>query len=561
MNPPCNLPKGEQEAVLGLFRGTLTPEEEQTIRAMFPQYLFFRNEYTDDGWNVSDGPVRMCTCTACGETFEAVRGNYPRGKLHNEECNCPSCGARVTGKAVDKFRYQMSSLESWIKVAVACPTEGGALMIEAGDVRRRFSHDELTGTVDWYPEKRYYFGSGVCQQWEHRVLSWACSPLETKELRWLPTATIRDPFPPNKMNCDYSGDYLVVGLREALEETELRYCQIMDFYHYECGADLDRDTARWIVKYLGWYAHHPQIEMAVKLGLGGAVYELAKDGLHNTRLLDWTASTPAEFLRMSKADVHCFRQAGMDFADLKTWKRLAGGMRFGRYVDLVGQARGTENLQRILFCGKKAGFSPEKAVRYVRGQEPECARYAPPLSRIIETWEDYLRMAEDLGYDLSEPTVAAPKDLQDRHDAAAAIIRHNADDIARKKYEKRRKKLEKLFGFALGGLRVVVPGSAQEIVDEGQTLHHCVGGYAGRHVSGSTTILFIRHERRPERSFLTVEMYEDRGRWKIRQIHGYRNEGYKSKNGRHGTDPAKKYAWFLEAWLGRVNNDKEAKTA
>ena len=80
MNPPCNLPEAEQKAVLGMFRGTLTAEEENTIRGLFPQYLFFRNEYTDDGWNVSSDPIRLCTCTNCGESFEAVRGNYARGK-------------------------------------------------------------------------------------------------------------------------------------------------------------------------------------------------------------------------------------------------------------------------------------------------------------------------------------------------------------------------------------------------------------------------------------------------------------------------------------------------
>ena len=49
MNPKCNLSEEEREAALGRFRGALTPEEEATIRGMFPQYLFFRNEYTDDG--------------------------------------------------------------------------------------------------------------------------------------------------------------------------------------------------------------------------------------------------------------------------------------------------------------------------------------------------------------------------------------------------------------------------------------------------------------------------------------------------------------------------------
>ena len=554
MNPICNLPENEQAAVLGLFRGQLTGEEEQQIKTLFPHYLFFRNEYPEDGWNVSD-PVRWCTCTSCGESFEAVRGNYARGKLHNEECNCPSCGARVTGKAVYKFGYTMNSLEAWVKAAVAYVSEDGALLIEAGNARRRFTHDELTGEIDWWPEKRYYFGNGTAQMWEQRVTHWGCG-WEDREVKWLPKKTVCEPFLPNYQGyCTYEGDYAIVGLAEAVRESELRYCQIMDFYEYEYAAKLyELKTARWMVKYLGWYVHYPQIEMAVKLGLAGAVCELIQDGRKNARLLNWDAAEPAGFLRMSRADARTFRKNGMEFSDLKVWRTFGKGLTFGRFLGLVSQVNTTANLQEISGCAKTAGITLEKGVRYVCSLQSECARYAVPMGRIIETWKDYLSMAGLLEYDLTEPTVAMPRDLQARHDAAADIIRHQGDEVERKKYAKRRKALEKRFGgFILGGLRIVIPGCAQEIVDEGQTLKHCVGGYAARHMAGSTTILFLRHERRPERSFLTIELYNSKGQWKIQQIHGYRNENYDWSAGKRGAPPAEKYAWFLEPWLEWVN--------
>ena len=103
----------------------------------------------------------------------------------------------------------------------------------------------------------------------------------------------------------------------------------------------------------------------------------------------------------------------------------------------------------------------------------------------------------------------------------------------------------------LSSLVIVVPASAEEIVQEGKTLHHCVGGYAARHINGQTTILFLRRARRPERSFLTIELYEDRGRVLIRQIHGYKNEGYGNKRGR---DKEEEYAWFLGPWLDWINS-------
>ena len=550
MNPPCNLPQGEQKAVLGLFRGYLTPEEEGQIRGLFPQYLFFRNEYEDDGWNVSDGPVRLCTCTACGETFEAVRGNYPRGKLHNEECNCPGCGARVTGKAVGKYRFDMPSLQSWIKTAVAYPSEGGALLIEAGNARRSFNHDDLNGTIDWYPEKRYYFARGMAQMWERRVMSWAYAP-ETPELRWLPTGNIREPFAPNMMGSAwYTGEYCIVGLREALDQTELRYCQIIPFYERAYSADLpELAEGRFMLKYLGWYCQHPQMEMAVKLGLEGAVLELIEYGRHNTRLLDWNADTPEKFLRLDKQSARLFIRAGMDFADLKNKREIAPKISWLHFIDLSYRAGGIENLRRIAQCAKRAKVTLERAVRYIDSQTPDCARYAPPRSTIIQYWTDYLGMAEGLRYDMSEETVAMPKDLKARHDAAAAIIRHQQDEAEMKKYAKLRKRLEKKYAFTMDGLCVLVPGSAQEIVDEGQALHHCVGGYAQRHVNGTVTILFMRHVRRQGRPWLTIEVYEDRGKIHVRQIHGWHNEHYP-----HAVAPEEKYAWFLDTWLDWVNS-------
>ena len=56
--------------------------------------------------------------------------------------------------------------------------------------------------------------------------------------------------------------------------------------------------------------------------------------------------------------------------------------------------------------------------------------------------------------------------------------------------------------------------------------------------------------RTPMRSYLTIELYEERGKVKLRQIHGYRNENYKHE---HGADPQARFAWFLGPWLEWVN--------
>ena len=64
-------------------------------------------------------------------------------------------------------------------------------------------------------------------------------------------------------------------------------------------------------------------------------------------------------------------------------------------------------------------------------------------------------------------------------------------------------------------------GTVDELVQEGNTLHHCVGGYGPAHADGQI-ILFIRHTRRPERSWFTLNV--DVKEKKIIQNHGYGNE-------------------------------------
>ena len=167
-----------------------------------------------------------------------------------------------------------------------------------------------------------------------------------------------------------------------------------------------------------------------------------------------------------------------------------------------------------------------------------------------------MTMAQKLDYDLTEETVAMPKDLEQRHDAAAAIIRHQVSEEERKKYKKRKRMLEKKYTFALGELCILVPQSTEEIVQEGKTLHHCVGDYADRHVRGATTILFLRKRKKQGRSFLTIEMNEYRGKVDIRQIHGYKNEYY-GKSDSKIVEPREKYREFLDTWLAWVNAGSE----
>lgn len=66
---------------------------------------------------------------------------------------------------------------------------------------------------------------------------------------------------------------------------------------------------------------------------------------------------------------------------------------------------------------------------------------------------------------------------------------------------------------------IIVPKEPKDIINEGASLSHCVGGYLNSVASGYKTILFLRKVSEPDKSFYTIEVNES----KVIQIHGLHN--------------------------------------
>lgn len=63
------------------------------------------------------------------------------------------------------------------------------------------------------------------------------------------------------------------------------------------------------------------------------------------------------------------------------------------------------------------------------------------------------------------------------------------------------------FEFAFGDYVVVLPTCANDIIDEGNNMHHCVGNYTNRVINGEDYIVFIRHKDSPDKCYITCEIY------------------------------------------------------
>jgi hypothetical protein len=133
-------------------------------------------------------------------------------------------------------------------------------------------------------------------------------------------------------------------------------------------------------------------------------------------------------------------------------------------------------------------------------------------------------MSKALKVDLSRKCLRFPKDIKEAHDQVLPRFNkaiHAAED---KKFRQAVKKLYAgMQGFSKDGLCIVMPMSRSDLISEGQSLKHCVGGdyYAKNHIAGTQMIFFIRKANEPKKPYFTLEV--DMKAYTIRQLHGYAN--------------------------------------
>lgn len=510
-------------------------DELEQCRALFDNYLFCdRAEVWADPDNdmLIGTPRKEYHCTACGEWFGADKGERPEYfKLrHNDETSCPYCGRSVTIKMLGRVRSGLNLSQS-TAVTFVNVAETGAVFLESCIVFYDFNRERDPRYADmeitYAAKRRYYMEQGAVMEWR-RCIGGVSFCDAYRDTGWECAQNIQEPFQRNVMY-GFDGFGYLVGL-EKLERSQLKYSAVIKHFDDYHNIDITKpDTpVRLLVKYLAEYALNNRIEMAVKLGMSEAAGELVRDGRKNARDIDWAANDPAGFARLNKADAKEFYK-NPSLIKLSWYHavRKAGAVKSIREADMIAG--------RVGFCAEETA---KAAVRYGLKLTALAERMGDSIT--LQLWTDYVRMGESLDYDFKQRDVLLPKNLRERHDAAAAALKIKGDEITAKKYRARRKRLEKKYAYTMDGMSIVIPKGINDIVNEGKTLKICVGSYADRHVAGKTTILFLRHERRPERSWLCIEL-DNRG--EIRQIHGYRNDGYP-----HATAPREKYREWLETW-------------
>lgn len=276
------------------------------------------------------------------------------------------------------------------------------------------------------------------------------------------------------------------------------------------------------VAYLRLYFKHPNVENLVTAGLGNLVgngidsemtqryYTGLTPQTAAPRLewVNWKEKRPAQMLGMTKQELQIWREYGLGLDCLKAQQEQFlqhSGVSF-RDLCTAMKTIGAYNTRRILHEKQPL----VRTVNYIKRQGQEFAQL-----------EDYWRMAAAAGCDLNQDAVRWPKDLRTAHDRMSETIQ----------YERVSGKCQQAFAAMTArcagltwehdGICIRPAETPLELIREGSTLHHCVGRYSDAHARGRI-ILFVRHTRRPERSWYTLNI--DVTSKREIQLHGYGNE-------------------------------------
>lgn len=521
----------------------LTDAERRQINGLFPAYIF-RRRRTGEVWTSCCGVHKCivhCENDRQWQVLEADHAPQPQyrwGKCLNpaesgRRVRCPWCGAEAAVKEIGRCG---DGKNLWTyRRAVVLRQWRGALWVRAYECWKDYRLERWTAppVVKMLGVYRFAPGraEGISRPW------WAGGPLGGYREQTAPgKKKLWELSAPYGYCIEYGTGYEAVGLEE-LGKSTFRYCGAEDLQKH---CDL-------IQLLTACCFYGDKIEWLHKLGLHSAVSDLVDRKKKNARLLNWSAEKPRDFLPVPVKTVQALRRdmgnSEQTVEALGLWRRLRGtgaqdsAEACGALVKIAPDYR----LDHLTALMRRHGLAPGRLVRYL-----EKGAGAVALSTRLGLWTDYMDAAAGVGLNLENPIFLLPRDLDRKHDETTAAWAAMQDLVKDKEYRKRLRKLTRRYSYTDGTYLVRPPVSGAEIKREGQMLHHCVGGYADRHLSGATTILFLRRRDRPGKPLVTIQMYGNA----IAQIHGWDDERTACPDNPKRISCRELYGAFLEEWTG-----------
>lgn len=578
-------PKGLWEWAVNSDRGNMESSGGLDVFGLVYEKVFVQD--TTQAGMIGDReggkfPVVRCTCSACGSTFEQdycsghAADGATYGFLMNESggvslavsgdsCLCPVCGSPVSIRCKSRVRGDVYAgnafvcSESYHMSATLLDGEPGQRpLVLTGWCMRRYCTKDGGNINVILPSEAYVFDGKGCAKLDgqRKAYSGSAGYFTTFAPDWRQSKSWSE---------SWGADDKIFGLTsEVLEESCLHNAKLLE---YMSGGL--RGSCKFPVPYLRLYQEHDNVENLV---VQGATYLLDslmleemrgykwEDNVRGLMVLDdveWEESRPSAMLGLSRDEFtrmkdNCWcpellrlylacRDAGERLSD----NDITNAFHLGEIEELTALAGRVSVSKTIRYLMRQIELDQE---RYL--YDPEIDIYVDPeeFNNVsVVLLQDYWRMAQVAGWNLDDPAVRWPKQLEDAHDRAAEAERALLKKESKKLFKQRYQQLSK-YTFSCGGILIRPCKTQAELTIEGEKLSHCVAGYANDVVEGKKAIFFIRREKEPNKPWYTLELDER----KLRVV---------QNRGKGNCDRTKEVREFEELWLkwllGGCKRDKD----
>lgn len=557
-------------------RKSICVEDEQIGRTM-----------SADDWERYESNIRYhwaaeCHCTACGMRFitgwnknhpnkrygirmyagddgENYDGYIPENALpdvdfmtYNEdyEITCPRCGERIS--LIHRSRLKHGRTHQMLVTSIETVDNYTVLMTwRARRYIGQWGPYALDNFFEILPREALAIDGRKAYRFKHSMLPGNFSA-EVQLGEWEPTNYYNDDLAYHRFydynaGGNYKIDATVYRNVPDLTGTTGEKTGLAEYVdgHIESCEPL-------VFAYLKMWRKHPNIENVVKSKwrtvLDSELRRLARNENYaysakysvDTDLFNFGERAPHKMLGISRQSFkHGFGWTCEDLREYNFWKFTFENVTEEDFDDWLGFFEGpTLHSLAITLSDYDDGYNYKKVINYLIDQE-----IFDDANVAAQTWVDYREMLDGGEHTYRE---IFPKNLRQAHDELVERTEAEKQSMYEAKFAELAEKYSAL-EWTDGDLCIRIAQNEQELIDEGKVLHHCVGGYGHKHASESDVIFFVRHYRRPERSYYTLDINMTGSVPCEVQLHGYRNELYPSKHFKQSRIP-QRVRDFCDRW-------------
>lgn len=455
-------------------------------------------------------------CTGCGGEIDPDKYLF----THNQPTRCPICGRSVIAKNAKLSHKRLEQIFYTVEWRKSAIEKDAIVMIGiycGADYRRA---ERIDKTVVPILVDVFRYGKNA-ERFQRSVWSFG---KPAGEAEWYKRRDVRS------LGYSYFGAPFEILQSNRNFETTIAGTPFESAYHTMVEVERKysiRSGER--SELMSAIARRPWMEYMAKAGFGRIALEAEGSlprGMFNTK-----SKNIREIMKLSKDRYAEIKGKHIDI-DIPLLDIVQRGDAGGAKLKLA-EAQKLSSLLGSVWMRKE--------LLHGRKLDRTLARYLLRMNQQdIQELRDYWNMATRLNLDLRNPENYLPRDLHQAHDRLLQIegderrrrqneYNRNRNEHQRQlaesmqeKLEKRMKKLECKYCFEACGLILRPARSGIELIEEGNALNHCVGGYIASYAEGRTDICFLRKADDPDTPWRTIEIDPNSGR--VIQDRGYGND-------------------------------------